>query len=58
MPGPSIDAVDLSEIDELSVTAAVNAADYVVVCIGEETYTEKPGDIDSLDIASGQSQVI
>lgn len=37
--------------------SAADAADVIVVCIGEETYTEKPGDIDDLNIAAGQSQV-
>ena len=55
--GPAIDADDLSGIDQAAVSAAAQNADLVVVCIGEETYTEKPGDINSLDIASGQSEV-
>ena len=33
-------------------------ADYVIVCIGEENYAEKPGDIDSLDLPQGQYELI
>jgi hypothetical protein len=44
-------------VDLTAVQDAVTAADAVVVCVGEETYTEKPGDIDTLDLPAGQSQV-
>lgn len=52
-----MDATNLDGIDQTAVTNAVNAADVVIVCIGEETYTEKPGDIDNLDLAAGQTEV-
>ena len=45
-PGPSIDAEDLEGADGLDMqlvaqlAAGVNA---IVVCIGEDAYTEKPG---------------
>jgi beta-glucosidase len=42
-----------------SIGRAVDAAsskDVVVVCVGEESYTEKPGDIRSLRLAEGQYQ--
>lgn len=58
LEGPAIDASDLSGIDESAVSAALGAADVVVVCIGEDTYTEKPGDIDALDLARGQSDYV
>ncbi len=38
-------------------TALAKEADFVVACIGEETYTEKPGDIDDLALANGQNEV-
>ncbi|CAM9285896.1 unnamed protein product, partial [Ectocarpus fasciculatus] len=57
-PGPAVDATSLDGIDEAAVADAVAASDVVVVCVGEETYTEKPGDIDDLTIASGQSQYV
>lgn len=44
-----------------SVGRAVDAAsskDVIVVCVGEEAYTEKPGDIRSLRLAEGQYQLV
>ena len=35
---------------------AAARADVVIACIGEETYTEKPGDIDDLALARGQTE--
>lgn len=32
-------------------------AKFVVICLGEETYTEKPGDINDLNLAQGQIEV-
>jgi beta-glucosidase len=29
-----------------------------VICVGEETYTEKPGDIDDLNLAQGQVEYV
>jgi len=42
---------------EATRTSASNA-DVIVVCLGEEPYTEKPGDIDDLQIHQGQVQLI
>jgi beta-glucosidase len=42
---------------ERAVTKA-KAVDVVVVCVGEESYAEKPGDIDSLRLARGQYELI
>ena len=58
IPGPEVDAENLDGVDQSKVTTAASAADVIVVCVGEETYTEKPGDIVNLDIASGQSDYI
>ncbi len=33
---------------------AANSADVIVVCLGEKTYTEKPGDINDLDLDPDQ----
>ena len=44
-----------------SVDRAVKAAadvDLVVVCVGEEAYTEKPGDIHSLRLPDGQYELL
>lgn len=44
-----------------SMEVAVNLAadsDVVIVCIGEEAYTEKPGDIRSMDLPAGQYELV
>jgi len=38
--------------------AAASNADVVIVCIGEESYTEKPGDIRSLQLPEGQTRLV
>jgi beta-glucosidase len=46
---------------ELSVERAMNLADnqdVIVVCVGEENYTEKPGDIRSLRLPDGQYELV
>lgn len=45
------------EEQNLNITAAVNAArraDVVLLCLGENTYTEKPGDLNDMDISTNQ----
>jgi beta-glucosidase len=47
--------------DLLSIERAMNEAkdkDVIVVCLGEENYTEKPGDIRSLDLPTGQYELV
>jgi beta-glucosidase len=42
-------------------SAAVNAAsssDYIVVCVGENSYTEKPGDLHDLTLSSNQVALV
>jgi beta-glucosidase len=56
-PGPSVTADSLDGLDMDAALAAANAAKLTVVCVGEETYTEKPGDIDDLNLAQGQIEV-
>ncbi len=54
LPGPALDAADLSAVDMDQVYAAVDAANTVVVCVGEGSFAEKPGDIDDLALPQGQ----
>lgn len=54
VPGTTIDSV-------LDIAAAVKAAkscDVIVACIGEMPYTERPGNIDLLDLPQAQQQLI
>lgn len=47
--------------DDLSIERAMTKAqhmDVIVVCIGEESYAEKPGDIRSLELPAGQYELI
>ena len=47
---------DFPSIDSAMNTAA--DSDVVIVCVGEENYTEKPGDIRSLQLPSGQIELV
>ena len=45
------------EEKDINIDAAVKAAanvDYIVLCLGENSYTEKPGDLHDLNISSNQ----
>jgi beta-glucosidase len=55
--GPTFEAQDISSVDMVAVINAANAAELVVICVGEDTYTEKPGDIDDLMLSAGQVEV-
>lgn len=55
--GPALDAADLSAVDMDAVSQAASSVDAIVVCIGEGTYAEKPGDIDDLSLPAGQVEV-
>ena len=37
-----------------AVTQAARNADYVILCVGENSYTEKPGDLDDLNLSAHQ----
>jgi len=50
VPGSSFDA----EIDVEKAVAEAKKNDYVLLCLGEKTYTETPGNIDSLALESAQ----
>ena len=48
------------EMDEINIQKAVQEArrsDYIVLCLGENTYTEKPGDLNDLNIHKLQSKL-
>lgn len=42
----------------LQSASIASLADYIVVCVGEENYTEKPGDIRSLELPQGQLELV
>lgn len=50
-----------SDQADLSIERAMSVAsnqDVIIVCLGEENYTEKPGDIRSLSLPSGQYELV
>lgn len=53
-PGATVDV--LTELNETIDLA--RSADIAVVCIGEETYTEKPGDIPDLSLPEAQINLV
>ena len=55
--GPSVTADSLEGVDVDAALAAANSAKLTVICVGEDTYTEKPGDIDDINLAQGQVEV-
>ncbi len=54
LPGSSLD--ELQSIDE--IVKAAHEAEVTVVCLGEGTYTEKPGDLDDLDLPEAQLELV
>ena len=56
--GVDIDATNTSAVDIATLDTLANAANVIVACVGEPTYTEKPGDIDQLDLPAGQTQYV
>jgi beta-glucosidase len=52
--GPSFTSSDLSGVDIAEILSEASAMDVIVVCVGEGTYAEKPGDIDDLSMSQGQ----
>lgn len=52
MTAASLDGVDVD-----AALLAANAAKLTVVCVGEDTYAEKPGDSDTIELAQGQVDV-
>jgi len=51
---------DVAEgLSSISTAASMaQEADYIVICVGEESYSEKPGDIHSLALPSGQYDLV
>eukprot|EP00604_Paraphysomonas_vestita_P001495 CAMPEP_0174822222 /NCGR_PEP_ID=MMETSP1107-20130205/14408_1 /TAXON_ID=36770 /ORGANISM="Paraphysomonas vestita, Strain GFlagA" /LENGTH=839 /DNA_ID=CAMNT_0016040611 /DNA_START=23 /DNA_END=2542 /DNA_ORIENTATION=- len=58
--GPSINSNSLEEdgVDIDAAIAAADAAQLTVICVGEDTYTEKPGDIDDINLPNGQVEYV
>ncbi|KAJ1675072.1 hypothetical protein EV182_001993 [Spiromyces aspiralis] len=49
---------NVTQSDLEAVIAAARKADKVVVCLGEHTYAEAPGNIDHLDLPQGQIDLV
>ena len=56
--GVSILGDDCSDDNDDANPAAIGSADYVLIGIGEENFTEKPGDIRDLHLAQGQIEFV
>lgn len=54
VPGATISSL----LDVKAAVAAAAGADVIVACLGEATYTEKPGDIDDLDLPQAQQELV
>ena len=52
-PGASFDSLKNPE----KVKELASETDYVVLCLGESSYTEKPGDINNLDLSRAQLEL-
>lgn len=60
LPGPAVNSESLEDdttVDVDAAIAAANAAQLTVICVGEDTYTEKPGDIDNINLPNAQVEV-
>ena len=40
------------------IKQAASGADVIVLCIGENTYTEKPGDLNDLTLSANQKLLV
>ncbi len=58
LPGPAMDATNIDDLNTGLWHTAVDSADAVVLCVGEGTYAEKPGDIDDLALPAGQVEYV
>ncbi|GJM64187.1 glycoside hydrolase family 3 N-terminal domain-containing protein [Persicobacter diffluens] len=56
--GVSYDMAASYDVDQWvnpeEITKAAEAVDYIVLCLGENSYTEKPGDLNDLSISANQ----
>ncbi len=57
-PGPSLEAKDLKEVNFEDLELFVSKCNAIVVCLGEGAYAEKPGDLDSLSLPTGQIEYV
>mmetsp|Transcript_10558 Transcript_10558/g.26587 ORF Transcript_10558/g.26587 Transcript_10558/m.26587 type:complete len:999 (+) Transcript_10558:243-3239(+) len=57
-PSHSTATCDIDASDMNATLAAALASDVAVVALGEENYTEKPGDIDDLSLHTGQLELV
>jgi beta-glucosidase len=48
---------DLDEVDISKAVQEARRSDYIVLCLGENTYTEKPGDLNDLNIHKLQTKL-
>ena len=48
---------DLDEVDIRKAVQEARRSDYIVLCLGENTYTEKPGDLNDLNIHKLQTKL-
>ena len=48
----------VADVNMTEVLQNARDAKFVLLCLGEDTYTEKPGDINDLNLAQGQIEVI
>eukprot|EP01040_Poterioochromonas_malhamensis_P001562 gene1562-1654_t len=53
-PGPPLNATSVDNVTMTTAKAMANNADAIIICLGEGTYAEKPGDIDDLALPQGQ----
>lgn len=53
-PGVDLDATEVTADMQTEALGLAAAADVVIVCLGEGTYAEKPGDISDLSLSQGQ----
>lgn len=56
--GPALNATNLQGVNMTLAENMAGAADVVVLCIGEGTYAEKPGDIQDLALSQGQADFV
>lgn len=57
-PGPTYNATNLDGVNMTLALDYAKQADVLVVCFGEGTYAEKPGDINDLALPAGQTEYI
>lgn len=56
--GPALDATNLDGLDMNHIKQTASEVDRIIICLGEGTYAEKPGDIDDLALPAGQLEYV